>query len=35
MKAIVMTGEGGPEVLALRDLPEPEIAGPRQGGAGN
>lgn len=30
MKAMVMTTPGGPEVLALRELPEPEIAGPTE-----
>jgi NADPH:quinone reductase len=29
MKAIVMTATGGPEVLALRELPEPQLEGPR------
>ncbi len=30
MKAAVMTGIGGPEVLELQDLPEPEITRPTQ-----
>jgi NADPH2:quinone reductase len=30
MKAAVMTGTGGPEVLKLQDLPEPEIANSTQ-----
>ena len=30
MKAMVMTAAGGPEVLELRDIPEPAIARPTQ-----
>lgn len=29
MRAVVMTGAGGPEVLELRDIPEPRIRSPR------
>ena len=27
MRAVLMTAAGGPEVLELRELPEPELAG--------
>jgi NADPH2:quinone reductase len=27
MRAVLMTAVGGPEVLELRELPEPELAG--------